>query len=351
MQLDYDEEVFYRAIQKLYDFARDPEQKPFFLCVSFTHPHDPYVTTPEYWNRYDHDDIDMPEIGLIPDEELDSFSKRLLHHYGVEQGPVSDDQVRNARHAYYGSVSYIDDKVGAMMDVLEKTKFGDNTVVIFTADHGDMLGERGMWYKKAFFDWSARVPLFFHAPKLFKSRRVDAVTSLVDLCPTLVELAKGKQSDIVGPVDGNSLCDLLKGDGVQWSDTAYSEMLAEGVDAPHIMIRRGRYKLIYCPGGSPVIFDMEKDPQELENLAGSSEASDIEAAFIQEIESKWDIADLTARIITSQKQRRFILESLSFGEPSPWDYQPVADASKRFIRTSEKWTDIEARYLLPGSTA
>lgn len=350
MQLDYDEEVAYKAIQKLYDFAREPDQKPFFLCVSFTHPHDPYVTTPVYWNRYDHGDIDMPSIGKIAQDELDSFSKRLLHHYGIEKEPVSDAQIRNARHAYYGSVSYIDDKVGALMDVLEKTKFCDNTIVIFTTDHGDMLGERGMWYKKAFFDWSAKVPLFFYAPKIFQSRRVDAVTSLVDLFPTIVELAQGKQSDIVGPIDGNSLCDFLRGDEAQWSGTAYSEMLAEGVDAPYIMIRRGRYKFIYCPGDSPVIFNMVEDPAELKNLAGSSDVAEIEAAFVQEVESKWDIAELTKCIITSQKQRRLILEAMLNGESSSWDYQPGYDASKRFIRTSERWTDIEARYLLPWST-
>ena len=89
---------------------------------------------------------------------------------------------------------------------------------------------------------------------------------------------------------------------------------------------------IYCPGDSPVIFDMEKDPEELENLAGSSEVVDIEAAFVQEIESKWDIADLTERIITSQKQRRLILEALLSGEPSPWDYQPVIDAYNSDLR-------------------
>ena len=350
MQLDYDEEVTYRAVQKLFDLARETEKKPFFMAVSFTHPHDPYLTTPEYWNRYNHAEIDLPSVPKPADDNLDLLSRRLNDHFGVTRDSVTDEQVINARHAYYGSISYIDDKIGQLLDTLEKTGFDRDTIVVFTTDHGDMLGERGMWYKKAFFEWSARVPLIIHGPGIRKSHRITENVSLVDLFPTFIDLAGGKLSDIVSPIDGNSLCGLLHGcKDSEWHDTVYAEMLAEGVQTPCYMIRRGRFKFIYSQGDPPLLFDMVEDPMELTDLGTNSDYSEIQADFIKAIQSKWDTEKLTGDILASQKQRQLVMEALKTGSSYAWDYNPIQDESKRFIRTSEKWTKIDARYFLPSA--
>ncbi len=206
LQIDFDDEVEFASIQRLYDLARQPGGKPFLMTVSFTHPHSPYVTTQECWNRYDHERIDMPTVDEIAVDEMDMLSRNLHYCQGRDEYQVSEEQIRNARHAYLGNISYIDDKVGRLLDVLDKTGLRDNTVVIFTADHGDMMGERGMWYKQHFFEWACRVPLVVCWPGKFAPNRVDQEVSLVDLLPTLLDLAtEGNGCGNLEEIDGHSL--------------------------------------------------------------------------------------------------------------------------------------------------
>jgi choline-sulfatase len=158
-QLDYDDEVGFQAVRKLRDLARTNDARPWMLTASFTHPHDPYVARQQYWDRYDHDAIDMPKVGALPVDTLDPHSRRLRHVSAMDAVELTDAQIRNARHAYYANISYVDDWVGTLLATLEAGGMAENTVVIFTADHGDMLGERGLWYKMNFFEGAARVPL------------------------------------------------------------------------------------------------------------------------------------------------------------------------------------------------
>ena len=151
MQMDYDDEVEYRGIQKLFDLARDRGRHPFFLTVSFTHPHHPFTISHQYWNRYAHDEIDLPNIGPLPFEQLDYHSRGLYFAHGRHLHDITDQHVRNARHAYYGMLSYIDEKVGRLLDTLEQTELAANTLVIFTSDHGEMLGERRHVAQTSFF--------------------------------------------------------------------------------------------------------------------------------------------------------------------------------------------------------
>ena len=148
-QIDFDDEVVFAARQKLFDIARGKDRRPFCLVVSMTHPHDPYVTPEPYWNRYADRDIDMPRVAAPAD---DPHSRRLRHVIGLEPTTLSEQQVCAARRAYYGSVAYVDDQIGAMLAALRQAQLDSNTVVLLLADHGDMLGERGLWYKMNFFE-------------------------------------------------------------------------------------------------------------------------------------------------------------------------------------------------------
>ena len=188
MQMEYDEEVCHRTERKLYDLARGADERPFMLFTSITYPHDPYQCSQEHWDLYRHGDIDMPKVGSLAEEGMDPFSKRLRAQYGLQDFEPSDEQVRVARHAYYGSVSYVDDMVGRLLGVLRKTGFDQNTVVVLTSDHGDMMGERGLWYKKSFFEASCKVPLIIAGP-MIEAKRIESNVSLVDLLPTLLDIA------------------------------------------------------------------------------------------------------------------------------------------------------------------
>ena len=193
-QMDYDEEVGFAAVRHLYDLARDTDQRPFFLTVSFIHPHDPYMARPEWWNLYDSDDIDLPDVP--PLESLDPHTVRIRHGIEAETVGYTEAQVRNARHAFYANTSYVDSWLGTLVRVLEETGRLDDTVVIFTSDHGDMLGDRGAWFKMSFFERSARVPLIMAGPDI-SNGAVPNACSLLDMVPTLLDIAgdRGRQPE------------------------------------------------------------------------------------------------------------------------------------------------------------
>ena len=114
-------------------------------------------------------------MGAIPPEARDPHSRRLYENYDRGEYRVTPDHIRGARHAYYAMISYVDDKIGALMAALEAARLADDTIIVLTSDHGDMLGERGLFYKMSFFEDSARVPLIISAPGRLEPRRVAEV--------------------------------------------------------------------------------------------------------------------------------------------------------------------------------
>ena len=348
-QLDFDEEGIHQTRRWIYDRARDSDQRPFFLLHSFTHPHDPYVTRPEYWERYDHDEIDLPRVAWIAPEDRDPHGRRLYENYDRgEFGRLSDAQIRNARHGYYGSMSFVDDMLGAVLDALGETGQLTDTIVVFTGDHGDMLGERGLWYKMSFHEWSARVPLVISWPGQIAPGRVARNVSLIDLMPTLLGLAAdGREPDVAAPLDGNSLTGLLAGDETGWADEAISEYLCEGVPAPYVMLRRGRYKYLHCDGDPPQLFDVAADPDETVDLAGHSDHAEAERELAGAVAARWDFAALSEEIVLSQRRRRLVHRALGNGLRATWDYQPRSDASRQYYRGTGSYRDIEKADLLP----
>jgi len=345
LQIDYDDEVEYFGIQKIYDLARFDTDRPFFLTISFTHPHSPFITHERYWNLYRHDEIDMPAVPAIPVEAMDTFSRWIHYAHGGDLHDVTEQHVRNARHAYYGMVSYVDEKVGRIMAALVETGLDDNTVVVFTADHGEMLGERGLWYKQSFFEWSARVPLIVHFPPAFQPRRESRLVSLVDLLPTFLELAgDGKSLEPVTPLDGRSLTGVLGGGDEDWSDTVVSEYTGEGTCAPCRMVRRGRYKYVYTHGHAGQMYDLEQDPLELRNRAGDPALTEIARRLLDRLLDGWDPDAIMERALASQRERRFIHAAIN-GEPN-WAFKVRDDDDRRFVRNSGA-VDAKARARYP----
>ena len=335
LQMDYDDEVEYCATQKLYDLARDTDERPFFLTVSFSHPHPPYTTGQEHWDRYRHDEIDMPSVPPIPLAERDIHSRWLYESHGMDEVEITDDMVRNARHAYYGNIEYLDDKVGRLMKVLEDCQLREDTIVIVLSDHGEMLGERGMWYKQNFFEWSARVPLIFHAPSRLAARRVKSVVSLVDLLPTLCEVAGATPEEWADPIHGRTLQSLLAGGAEEPDRSAICEYTDMGVIAPSRMIRRGNLKLIYTHGHGRQLYDVAVDPGEMTNLSGNSRYADQETVLLSYLMAGWSPERAHQDILASQRRRSFI-KSARQATPAveDWSYQAGRDDHRRFVRAS-----------------
>jgi choline-sulfatase len=277
--------------------------RPLLLVASFTHPHDPYEIPREYWDRYDGIEIDVP---AFPEPHDDPSTRRLRTMLDADRIPVSDDQVRAARRGYYGAMSLVDDHVGAILDALP-----GNTVVVVTSDHGDMLGERGLWYKMAPFEPSIRVPLLVHAPDRLTPSRIAHPVSLLDLGSTLVELSEGAEPTVFSVERDVPL-----------------EYLAEGVRSPQVVLVRGSRKLVRTLGEPDLVYDVADDPGErapLEDPALSAAADD-----------RWDLEALDHRVRSSQERRRLVAEALNIGKVTQWDIPGG------YISTGDDfWTTIE----------
>ena len=278
-QIDFDEEVVFSAERAIYDHVRGRDERPFLMVASLTHPHDPFAIPRGYWDLYDDGSIDDPSISAA-DVPLDPHSARLRHVCAMDAVELSPEHVRAARRAYYGAISFCDAQLGRLQTALSATGL-DDTIVIFASDHGEMLGERGLWYKMSFFDGAARVPLIVSAPGLFAPGRVSAAVSLVDLLPTLVELAGGDPHDLASPIDGRSLVPHL--DRTGGHDEVVGEYLAEGAIAPVVMIRRGDLKFIHSPVDPDQLYDLAADPEECRNLAAEPTQAERVAGFRAEV--------------------------------------------------------------------
>jgi choline-sulfatase len=349
LEWDYDEDVGHQAVRWLYDHARGTDERPFMLTVSYIQPHDPYLAPRQDWDRYDHAAIDMPAVPCIPLADRDPLSLRMYDLYDRDEYRVTDDHVRNARHGYYAMITYVDRKFGELLAALKATGLADDTIVVVTADHGDMLGERGLWYKMNFFERSTRVPLIIDAAGMFGARRVPQNVSLVDLLPTFVEMGgEGAPFEPATPLDGNSLLGLASGNAAGWSDTVYGEYMAEGTFQPVFMIRRGRYKYVSCDGDPPQLFDLSRDPHELKNLADDPGHAELAAAFAAETAAKWNSTALREQVILSQRQRVLVHDALLKGRIHPWDYEPRIDASRQYNRNyGGELYDTDRRARLP----
>ena len=192
-------------------------------------------------------------------------------------------------------------KIGNLLRTLEETGQSENTVVVYTSDHGEMNGEHGMWRKSNFYEASARVPLQVMFPdRLSAGRRIAEVVSLVDLTATLVDIA-GAQS--LGQLDGDSLLPLMQGVASDWKDFAFSEYLAHGVERPMAMVRKGRYKFNYSLGDPSELYDIAEDPNEFQNLANDETYQEICQELEAQLLAEWDPIEIESQVRASQKAR------------------------------------------------
>ena len=346
-QLEYDDEVAFLANQKLQQLAResdDAKRRPWCLLVSFTHPHDPYVARQRYWDLYEDCGNLEPRVAPIPFAAQDPHSKRLMLACDYQRSNVTSGDVRRARRAYFANVSYLDEKIGELVGSLNRMRMLDDTVMVFCADHGDMLGERGLWFKMNFFEGSARVPLLVAGPGIRPGRH-PAPVSILDLTPTLCDIAGISREDVAPWTDGESLKPMI--DGGARVSPVLMEYAAEGSHAPLVAIREGSWKYVRCTLDPDLLFDLAADLDELRNLAGDPAHTATLARFRAAADARWDLVRFDAEVRESQAQRRVVYEALRQGAYHPWDYQPLPDASERFMRNHMNLDTLEGSKRFP----
>jgi len=341
-QLEYDDEVAFHAGQRLYDLARGHDPRPWCLTVSFTHPHDPYVARRRYWDLYEDCEALEPRVPDPGWEAQDPHSRRLLEACDWRRFEITDRDVRRARQGYFANISYIDDKIGEILAILEATR--QDAVILFVSDHGDMLGERGLWFKMSFYEGSSRVPLMIAAPELSPAR-IDTPVSTMDVLPTLAEMA-GVDLGTVRPwTDGQSLLPVAA--GAARGAPVFMEYAAEGSVAPMVAVREGRWKFVHTPADPDQLFDLAADPDERRNLADDPAHAGTLAEMRETVAARWDIAAFDAAVRESQARRLVVYEALRNGAYYPWDFQPLQKASERYMRNHLDLNDLEERQRFP----
>ncbi|HEX6121159.1 MAG TPA: choline-sulfatase, partial [Dongiaceae bacterium] len=332
LSLRYDEEACGQAVDWLHDAADRPDGRPFMLTLSIMHPHDPYQAPRRSWDLYDGVDIDMPTQARRAARARNPIERRMHALYDRDEIPVSARQIRRARRAYYAMISYCDDVLGRLLDALRVSGIADDTIVIVTSDHGDMLGECGLWYKMVFYERAMRVPLIFAGPGITPRRRVREAVSHLDLLPTLARLCRApvKAADL----DGNDLRPAGKRDAPPTREVI-GEYMGEGYDAPVVMIRRGNRKFIYSPVEGPELYDLSRDPSETRNLAREDGYRREVEEWLRRVVRRWDLDRMRADVIASQKRRRTIHGALTTGRIAPWDYAPKVDAASLYYRNHD----------------
>ena len=341
-QLEYDDEVAHFAVQKVYDLARGHDARPWCLTVSFTHPHDPFVARRRYWDLYEGCDRLLPEIAAMPYEAHDPHARRIFDANDWRNYDITPDMIARARRAYFANISYVDDKIGELMAALEATR--QEAIVVFLSDHGEMLGERGLWYKMNFYEGSARVPLMIAAPGLVPGR-VDAAVSAIDIVPTIAELAGVSLDEVLPWTDGESLVGLAGG-GVRTAPVAM-EYAAEATVAPMVALRHANFKYTACAVDPEQLFDLATDPRELVNLAGDPDHAAVVASFRAEAARRWDLPRFDAEVRESQARRLVVYEALRQGGYYPWDFQPLQRASERYMRNHMDLNVVETNQRFP----
>ena len=309
--MQYDEEVTRQCLR----YLSEPERhdRPWALCASIFTPHFPFIVRPDYYHYYYPKYADLP---LIPAGHLESQHpqiKNLRRYFDCDNVP--GEQVRKARAAYYGLVEFADERIGALLDALEANGLAEDTVVAYVADHGESLGQHGLWYKCTFYEPSSRMPLIIRWPGSVRAgSRYTRVTSLLDVVATMLDIADADAAF----TDGTSLLPLLTGDAQDGGGMAIAEYEGHGVTTAGRMVRRGPYKLNHYHGERSELYDLEADPNEFEDLIDKPQHAAMVRQLTEIALDGWDGQAIYDSVIRSQKERMITAKGLEGPWSPPW---------------------------------
>ena len=316
---DYDESVRDETVRYLKErAARAGDDKPFALCASFISPHFPLVVPEPYFSMYYPALADLPRHPEPPDHPKYA---RVRRFFSLDMG-FEEEVIRRCRAAYYGLVTFVDALIGDILGALRESGLAEDTFVLFTGDHGEMLGERGLWWKSTLLEGAARVPLICSFPggragsggahrTLPAGERRDNVVSLVDVLPTLLDVAGVPCPEFV---EGSTFLPLLEDARASWKDEALVEFLAHTAIHPEAALitrrhaasaERTTHKLIYGLHEPSQLFDLDADPEELTDLGSVPRFQPLVRSMERDLLSRFPAAALDHTVRESQRRRRY----------------------------------------------
>jgi choline-sulfatase len=253
-------------------------------------------------------EVDMP---FIPPDYLENqhLVFQNLRHFKRIATPIPEDRVRRARAAYYGMITELDEYVGQIWNELERTGQLEDTIFIYTSDHGESLGEHGLWYKNNLYDNAANIPLVIAGPGIPRGRSVDTPVAHVDLAYTILELAGAQTSvETAMPLRGHSLLPLMHGKTGDHPGFAYSESHSEGNCTGSFMIRKGDWKYIHFTWYDDLLFNVAEEPGEFSNLIDDPDVAEVRDELRDILHSQVNPEEVTRRAFQAQED---MLHSMS----------------------------------------
>lgn len=300
--LRYDREIARRSARYLRE--EGPGQtKPFALHVGFVTPHFPLIAPREFMDLY-------PDRSSVR-EPIQFYEKDWARHPVVDDyrrycgsAEVDEDTAWNAIRTYYALCSFMDAQVGVVLDALRDSGLAGKTRVIYTSDHGDTMGDHGVYFKSTMYEGSAGVPFIAAGPDIPRGRRARTIVSLVDIFPSAVECVGATPHPDDADMPGSSIWSYAKGEEDD-GRIAFSEYYAQGVYTAMFLYREGRYKYVYYANEKPQLFDLESDPDELRDLADDPAYADVLGKMDAGLR---DVADVDELELRSKEEQRKLLE-------------------------------------------
>ena len=276
------------------------QTRPWCLYVGFVTPHFPLIAPERYFRLY------PPETLPLPVQyDYEAWARHpvldLKRRQEALETPFAEKTVRNAVAAYYGLVTFLDEQVGLVLQALKDAGLEESTRIVYTTDHGEMLGEHGLWWKSSMYESSVAVPLILAGPDIPAGKVVRTNTALADLYPTIVEGVGAALRPEDADLPGESLFRLI-GDGER-PRTVFSEYHAIFSPSGIFMIRNSRYKYVHYVGYPPQLFDLVEDPEETRDLAGEASHAEVLAACEEELRAICDPEAVDRRAQADQHAR------------------------------------------------
>jgi choline-sulfatase len=264
----YDNEITKKTCQWLQRQKSDKNPKPWVLFTSFACPHFPLTPPKKYFDLYSSEEFTLPKKRTANLGSKNEWWHSFRQYYPFDDFFENDEQRRIALASYFALCSFVDDNVGKVVEALQESGLAQNTRILFTSDHGDNLGARGLWGKSNMYEESASIPLIMSGADIPSGKVVQTPVSLIDVYPTVLDCVG--EDPYAGNLDrdGTSLFEIIERPDDQ-SRTIFSEYHAAGSRSAQFMLRRGRYKYIKYVGYGIELFDLETDPEEKHDLSES----------------------------------------------------------------------------------
>jgi choline-sulfatase len=262
-------------------------------------PHPKFTALEKYWDLYPPEEVDLPSVS---DEDLENLHDvyKGLRYFKQLTVPVPEERIRRARAAYYGMITELYEYVGWLLDALRRTGQLDNTLVVYTSDHGETLGAHGRWSKNNMYEDSVHVPMLMAGPGLPPGIAVDTPVGHVDMAATMLEMAGAERPSTLR---GVSLLPAINGNGGDLPEHAYSECHCSGNLTGTFMIRSGDWKYVHFTWYDGLLFNLADDPDELTNRFDDPEASDVLKDLQRVLHDQVNPEDVTRRAFDTQARK------------------------------------------------